>query len=211
MATRGMQTGKGVEVKLGLGDIASRIDDTHLVLWSRNLHARERVADDVIARLHTLSEGRVVTLPGAKIHDLASLRRELDRELPSLEGKTLKPSIEGPAGLLARIREEPQTLPDGHHVKWRYYVWRDADVLLRSSPAAFSVMVDAVAGIAAEAEFSSPDLLLIHRLVLIGGPALQSCYGDERGPLRQWRPGSPWARQTRVDAPRFLCWEIPRD
>lgn len=192
-----------------LGDVPSLLDEKHLVLWSRDLHRRERAADLVVNALRTVQDAQVVSLPGAVIHDLKTLRTQLDHALPSAENRPLRATIEGPAGLLARLREPADPLPGHHHVKWRYYVWRDADVLLRSSPAVFSMMVDAVAGVAAEAEFTSEDLLLIQRLVLVGGPALQVEAQDPAGPMNAWRPGSPWARLTKIAAPVFECREIP--
>jgi hypothetical protein len=192
-----------------MSDVPSLLDEKHLVLWSRDLHRRERAADLVAGTLRTVQDAQVVSLPGAVIHDLKTLRSHLDQALPSAENRPLRATIDGPAGLLARLREPADPLPDHHHVKWRYYVWRDADVLLRSSPAVFSMMVDAVAGVAAEAEFTSEDLLLIQRLVLIGGPALQVVAEDPNGPMRAWRPGSPWARMTKIAAPVFECREIP--
>jgi hypothetical protein len=198
-----------VVVDAPLGDVPSLLDEKHMVLWARDLHKRERAADLVVAALRSVQDAQVVSLPGAVIHDLKSLRSHLDAALPSAEHRPLRATIDGPAGLLARLREPADPLPDHHHIKWRYYVWRDADVLLRSSPAAFSIMVDAVAGVAAEAEFTSDDLLLIQRLVLVGGPALQVAAQDPYGPMNAWRPGSPWARLTKVMAPVFECREIP--
>lgn len=198
-----------VVVDAPLGDIPSLLDEKHIVLWSRDLHRRERAADLVVASLRSVQDAQVVSLPGAVIHDLKSLRSHLDHALPSAEQRPLRATIDGPAGLLARLREPADPLPDHHHIKWRYYVWRDADVLLRSSPAAFSIMVDAVAGVAAEAEYTSDDLLLIQRLVLVGGPPLHVAAQDPLGPMNAWRPGSPWARMTKVEAPIFECREIP--
>lgn len=198
-----------VVVNAPLGDVPSLLDEKHMVLWARDLHRRERAADVVAAGLRSVQDAQVVSLPGAVIHDLKSLRVQLDNALPSAEHRPLRATIDGSAGLLARLREPADPLPGYHHIKWRYYVWRDADVLLRSSPAAFGIMVDAVAGVAAEAEFSSQDLLLIQRLVLVGGPALQVAAKDPHGPMNAWRTGSPWARMTKVAAPQFECREIP--
>ncbi len=198
-----------VVVDAPLGDVPSLLDERHLVLWSRDLSRRERAADLVVAGLRTVKDAQVVSLPGAVIHDLKTLRTHLDHALPSAENRPLRATIDGPAGLLARLREPADPLPDHHHVKWRYYVWRDADVLLRASPTVFDMMVDAVAGVAAEAEYSSDDLLLIQRLVLVGGPALHVAAGEPDGPMQAWRPGSSWARITKVAAPAFACQEIP--
>lgn len=198
-----------VVVDAPLGDVPSLLDEKHLVLWSRDLHRRERAADLVASSLRAVQDAQVVSLPGAVIHDLKSLRTHLDHALPSAEHKPLRATIDGPAGLLARLREPADPLPDHHHIKWRYYVWRDADVLLRTNPAIFSLMVDAVAGVAAEAEFTSDDLLLIQRLVLVGGPTLQVAANDPHGPMTCWRPGSPWARLTKVESPTFECREVP--
>lgn len=189
-------------------DVASLADESHVILWSRSLQARESAANRAYAQLHAVGDSQVVSLPGAVIHDLKQLREQVNRALPDDEGKRLTPSLDGPAGLLARLAHLPRTGADGHHIKFRYYLWRDADVLLKHNPAAFSVMVDAVAGVAAEAEFASDDLLLIQRLILVGGPELHRCYHDLRGPLRSWRPGSPWKEKTGQAEPRFMLVEV---
>lgn len=210
MATTGGRPRAAIQVRIGLGDIAPRADDAHMVLWSRSLHRREETATDVTAELNRMGECQVVTLAGAVIHDLNSLRAALDEKLPADDGSAMKATIDGPVGLLARLRQAPRTFADGRHIKYRYFVWRDADVLLRASPEAFAVFVDAVAGVAMESEFDPQAMLLIQRLFLIGGPALERCFHDAHGPLRAWRPGSPWHSKTHIAAPKFQCHEIPR-
>jgi hypothetical protein len=189
-------------------DVVSLADESHVVMWSRGLQARESAANRAYAQLHAVGDSQVVSLPGAVIHDLKQLRDQVNRALPDDDGRRLGPSLDGPAGLLARLAHLPRTGADGHHIKFRYYLWRDADVLLKHSPPAFSMMVDAVAGVAAEAEFASDDLLLIQRLILVGGPELHRCYHDPHGPLRAWRPGSPWKVKTGQPEPRFMLVEV---
>jgi hypothetical protein len=181
---------------------ATELDERHVALVARSQPQRAETLAQIAHALHDLPETQIVTIKGARVTDLRSFRAELDRALPDAGGRTLKPSFDGPGGVLARLREPPRSV-EGHHVKRRYYLWSDADTLLAASPASFGVCVDAIVGVAAEAEFASDDLLLIHRLVLVGGPALHRCAQDAKGPLANWRPASTWARVTGVAAPSF--------
>ena len=187
----------------------AELDERHVVVVARSAAQRAEAASQLAHHIGDLPETQLVQIDGARVEDLRGLRAELDRELPDPAGRALKPSFDGPGGVLARLREPPRAV-EGHHIKRRFYLWRDADVLLKASPSSFSVCIDAIAGVAAEAEYASDDLLLIHRLVLVGGPGLARCHADARGPLRAWRPASTWPRVTGIDGPNFLLLGVAR-
>lgn len=178
------------------------LDETHMVIWGEVPAQREHALLLCREMLSAIPETQTVELNGAAMTDIRSSRAALAESLPGPLDREPGPSFDGPSGVLSRLREPPPPI-GGAHIKRRYYLWHDADVLLTSSPASFSVMIDAIAGVAAESEYASDDLLLIQRLVLIGGPDLAMCYADEHGPLRSWRHTSPWAKQTKIAAPVF--------
>jgi hypothetical protein len=189
-----------------LDQAISELDEHHVVVWHRSLTARELAASAIQHELEANHEAQVVSLAGARVHDLRSLRGEVDRALPDLNGRHLLATFAGHGGLLARLREPPPSVA-GHHTKFRYYLIRDADVMLRASAPTFSVALDSLAGIAAESEYASDDLLLIHRIILVGGPDLLACHRDPAGPLRAWREASAWSHVTRVAGPSYVPLE----
>lgn len=178
------------------------LDEAHMIIWGADSSQRQHALTLCREMLSAIPETQTVELNGASMIDIKSARAALAASLPGPIEREPGPSFDGPSGVLARLREPPPPI-GGAHIKRRYYLWHDADVLLTSSPASFSVMIDAIAGVAAESEYASDDLLLIQRLVLIGSPDLATCYADEHGPLRSWRHTSPWAKQTKIAAPVF--------
>jgi hypothetical protein len=185
-------------------DLLGQLEESHLVIWAKERALVEHACALCRDALGSIPETQVVELDGRRMTDLGSARQVLDAALPAPAGQALRPSFDGPAGILARLREPPASL-GRTHVKRRYYLWTDADTLLASSPACFSVLVDAIAGVAAEGEYASDDLLLIQRLVVVGGPELAICHANAHGPLRTWRQTSPWARLTHVPRPVFTA------
>ena len=97
-------------------------------------------------------------------------------------------------------------------MKRRYYIWLDADHLLRADHALLGMAADALMGVAAEAEYSSDDRLVIHRAVFIGGPALDVYAEDERGQFCTWaahaRRASPWPIATGLSRPPVRRYRI---
>ena len=65
---------------------------------------------------------------------------------------------------------------------------------------------------AAESEYVSDDLLLIHRVVFVGGRGLMEYFEDEEGQFRSWYKdefGEPfWQVVTGVEAPSVTTVEI---
>ncbi len=192
---------------------AQHLDEHHLVAWSRNLALRERFGLELAWFLARMTQTQVVVIPGATIRDLDSFCEHLDYALP---GNTpLARTIDGPCGVIDRLRhrsKESIIRGDAAIVKRRFYVWRDADVLLRFDPRLFGQIVDALCGVAAEAEYTSEDRLLIHRAVFIGGPALDLYAEDPTGQFRSWLADSRqqplWRTVTGVTAPPMLRYAL---
>jgi len=95
-----------------------------------------------------------------------------------MPGPRLERRIDGGRGVTGLLRSR-ETNPGRPACKFRFYIWHDADVLLGENEALFGRLVDAMAGVAAEAEYVSDDLLMIHRTVFVGGPLLPSAGGPD--------------------------------
>lgn len=190
----------------------SLLDEHHVVAVSRNIGLRERFYVELTRHLHAMVDTQTCAISGSGIHDLDSFCVQLERVLHSSTGAKLKRTIDGPGGICERLRDRPTDLAS--HLKLRYYIWRDADVLLKHKPALFGKLVDAITGIAAEAEYASEDLLLIHRVIFIGGTALSDYLRDEHGQFRRWLPESPggskplWAVVSGLERPPVEMMEL---
>lgn len=170
-----------------LADAAQVLEEFHLVAWSRNMATRERFGLEMAWYLQRMPQAQTCVINGAIVRDLDSFCRQLERALPSRH--PLERSIDSRGGVIDRLRARQRELPirgEADIIKHRYYVWRDAEVLLRSDAKLFGRLVDALTGVAAEAEFASEDRLLIHRVVFIGGPALDVFADLTDGPFQRW-------------------------
>jgi len=204
-------------------------EEHHIAAWSRNLETRQRFGADLISALRSMVDSQVVVIDGATVHDLDGFCRQLEVQMPlATAGVAMAPglrrghepvrrSINEAGGVLDRVRERPQDELSPSHLKRRYYVWHNADVLLKGDPKLFGALVDCIAGAAAEAEYASEDLLLIHRLVMIGGPELHTYGNRKEGQFHSWlregdgrEPGSPpfWAVVSGLSKPPVSVVEI---
>lgn len=191
-------------------DVAQMLDESHLVAWADLPDLRTQFAVSLAHFLGTQRETEVCVFYGKHITDLDSFCHQLERCLP---GPHLDRRIHGPGGAVNLLRARPSfrgRIPS----KYRYYIWHDADVLLRSDARLFSQIVDAITGVAAEAEYVSDDLLLIHRCIYVGGPILDVYGEDPRGQFQSWLPDGPhepfWKVVTGIDAPSFTRYAINR-
>jgi hypothetical protein len=175
-------------------EVGQLLEEHHLAAWSHHRAEQERFASTLGEALAGIPDTEVIVLHGSRIRDLSSLGEQLGAVGDGDDGPL---TIDGPGGLIAWLRRRPGE-GAASAVKRRYYLWRDADTLLRHDPALFGRVVDAIAGVAAEAEYASEDLLLIHRAIFVGGPALDVYAEDERGQFRSW---------LREDGERPL-WEV---
>lgn len=192
------------------GDSSEYLEEHHLVAWTRNMATAERYALTMGRVLRGIADTEIWTLAGAVIRDLEGFCRQLERCLP--EGVRVKRTVAGRGGVIERLRERYDE-DDASAAKRRYYLWREADVLLRHDAELFGELVDVIAGVAAEAEYTGEDLLLLHRAVFIGGPALDVYAEDPRGQFRQWladATGQPlWRVVSGVRQPPVRVYEIP--
>lgn len=189
-------------------DALALTDEAHLVATSSDPLARAQFAGSMGQFIQGIRDAEVCPLYGRHITDLESLCYQLERAIPAdvARGVVLERRIDGPRGITNLLRQR-ETFRGRPASKFRYYLWHDADVLLQADRSLFSRVVDAIAGVAAEAEYVSDDMLLIHRLIAVGGEPLSLYAGDAAGQMRTWFDdgcGEPfWSVVTGIEAPRF--------
>jgi len=189
-------------------DAAQLLEEHHLVAWSPLRDQRDRFAAELADHLAGLSDTQVCVINGSAVTDMASLTAVLSVELGV---GPISPRMGGASGLLECLRCRPSR-DEGTAIKRRFYIWVDADNLLRHDHRLFGRIADAFAGIAAESEYTSEDLLLVHRAVFVGSSMLDVYAEDPRGQFRQWwsehgeRPF--WDVVTGIERPAFLRYRI---
>lgn len=191
-------------------DVTQLLDENHLVAWSEFPQRGTQFAVSLGQFLGGLHDAEVCVLYGKYITDLESFCYQLERAIP---GPSLERRIDGPGGVVALLRERA-SFRGRPETKYRFYIWHDADVMLRANHVLFGRLVDALAGVAAEAEFVTDDVLLLHRTVFVGSSILDVYAEDRRGQFRSWYDdghGEPfWRVVTGVAAPSFLRYRIDK-
>lgn len=191
-------------------DVVQLLDEHHLVAASSSPSRRVRFASSLAGFLNGMRDSEVCTLHGGSITDLDSFCVQIERAVP---GPVLERRIDGPRGLTALLRHR-ETFPGRGASKFRFYVWHDADVLLATDEHLFGRLVDTLAGVAAEAEFASDDMLFIQRVIFVGGEDLERYAERAEGQMRSWYDdgsGVPfWRVVSGLDAPPVLRLSIDR-
>lgn len=190
-------------------ELARVLDERHMAAWSGSAAQRASFASSLASFLAGIDQAQTIPLYGRDITDLDGFCYQLERSIP---GDTpLRRRIDGPSGVVARLRSQP-TVPGRPPLRMRYILWNDPDVLIRADDALFGRLADAIAGVAAEAEFASDDYLLITRVVYIGGEALRQYAELDEGQLRSWLgdgAGEPfWRTVSGVQAPPVIAGSI---
>mgnify|MGYP006898475521 CR=1 FL=1 len=190
-------------------DVVQLLDEHHLVATSATPRRRMHFAVSLGQFLQGLRDAEVCTLYGRFITDLDSYCYQLERAIP---GPLVERRIDGPRGVTAllRCREVFRGRPAS---KFRFYIWHDADVLMQADEGLFGQIVDAMAGVAAEAEYVSDDLLLIHRTVFVGGAVLSRYAEREDGQFKIWLPDPEndepfWQLVTGIESPPVMQYSI---
>jgi len=189
-------------------DVGQMLDESHLVAWTDMPARRTQFAVSLAHFLSTQRDTEVCVFYGKHITDLESFCYQLERCLP---GPILDRRIDGPKGMVNLLRSRP-AFRSRTAAKFRYYIWHDADVLLRADHILFGRVIDAIAGVAAEAEYVSDDLLLIHRAVFVGSSLLDVYAEAPQGQFRSWfkdEHDDPfWRVVTGIDTPTFTRYPI---
>ena len=189
-------------------DAAQLLEEHHLVAWSPLATRRTTFATELAQHLARFEDTQVCVINGAGISDLASFAATLEEQL---HVGHIQPRLAGSSGLLDCLRRRPKDL-ERPTLKRRFYIWLDADALLRRDHRLFGRIVDAFAGIAAESEYASEDVLLLHRAIFVGSSVLDVYAEDPRGQVRTWwseHGETPfWNVVTGVERPVFLRYRI---
>lgn len=189
-------------------EVTQHLEENHLVATSDFPGRRLQFATSLGQFLGMQRDTEVCPFYGRFITDLESFCYQLERAVP---GPLLDRRIDGPGGIAALLRNR-MIVRGKPATKFRYYIWHDADLLFKLQPDLFAKLVDALCGVAAEAEYVSDDLLLIHRSVFVGGPSLLEVAHDDKGPFRSWLAdefGEPfWRVVTGIENPPFLTYSI---
>lgn len=189
-------------------DVVQLLDENHLVAWSNHPRLRLDFGSSLGRFLAAQSDTEVCNFYGRYVTCLDSFCHQLER---LINGPSLVRRIDGPRGVTSLLRSRDPSGP-ARPSRFRYYIWHDADVLLRQDRRLFGRLVDALAGVAAESEYVSDDLLLIQRCVFVGSEQLQVYADDPSGQFRQWMTDEfdePfWQVVTGLEAPRFLRFEV---
>ncbi len=189
-------------------EAAQLLEEHHLVAWGHDPRDRARFGTELAEYLRGLGDTQVCVLQGRMIKDIYSFCNCLER---AIGFDRIRRTVDKDGGIVGALRRR-LTPSGGRPIKRRYYIWQDAHVLLRADHRLFGRLVDAIAGVAAEAEYASEDMLLLQRAVFVGTPSLDVYAEDPQGQFRSWwmeeREEPLWRVVSGVEAPPFLRYRI---
>ncbi len=185
----------------GPAGIVQLLDEHHLVVLGEQQDQRVDFARHLAEQLGTIPETQTITIRGDLITDLDSLCSQLEAGLDVCEPITR--SVEAVIELL-RINRDDQ--------KHQYFIWQDADSLLESDVDLFGQLANAFLGVAAEREHISPDVLVLQRIVFIGGDKLGAYAEEEAGQFCTWLVEDGitvfWEVASCVERPPVLTYQL---
>ncbi|MBL4699198.1 MAG: hypothetical protein JKX70_10230 [Phycisphaerales bacterium] len=187
-------------------EVLAKLESHHIAAWSDDTGARSRFGASLVQFLVAQAGTEVCVLHGRNILDLEGLCSQLERLIPV---DTLARSVDGSKGLASILR----TRGPAHSripTRQRFFIWHDADVLIRNNPDLFGQVAEVIAGVSAELEYAGDGALMIQRCVYIGGPRLAEVARDTDSMLNRWAddgPGVPfWSLVTGEENPMTtLC------
>jgi hypothetical protein len=187
-------------------EAAQLLEEHHLVAWAHLPNHKRRFGHDLAAYLGGMDDTQVCELPGSAIRDIFSFCNFLER---SIRNDRVRRSIDAKGGIVDALRlVSDRNKP----IKRRYFVWHDADVLLRYDHRLFGRLADALMGVSAELEYASEDLLILQRVIFVGAPSLDVYAEDPRGQFRRWFAENNeeplWATVTGIKSPPVLRYRI---
>jgi hypothetical protein len=190
-------------------DVVQLLDEQHLIAVSESPRRRMHFAVGLGQFLQGIRDAEVCTLYGRFITDVDSFCYQLER---AIAGPAVERRIDGPRGLTSLLRSR-RIVRGRPPTKLRFYIWHDADVLLSEDESLFARIVDAVSGVAAESEYASEDVLLIHRAVYVGSPILSAYADSVEGQFQSWASDSEyddpfWKVVTGLERPPFARFPI---
>ena len=163
------------KLPIGPADFAQLLDEHHLVVLDEDATRRAAFAHCLAEQLETIPDTEVIDLDGGRITTFDSFCRQIDLAFHST--RPLRRSLEA---LVRRLRDSARGS------KHQYFIWREADGLIEHDPELFGCLANAFFAVAADREYVSPDVLVLQRLVLLGGESLGRYAQNEDGQLRTW-------------------------
>ena len=187
-------------------EVRARLDDRHMVAWSDDPALRVRFAVGLQNFLATQSMTSVCVLHGRAISTIGDLCDQLERLVPVTK---LSRTIDGPNGVASLLRSRVSVMGHGAE-RVRIFVWHDSDLLLRRDPVLFNEVVEVIAGVSAELEYSDEGSVLVQRGVYMGGSRLADEARRVESRLNSWSDdgsGLPfWGLVSGLGSPRTaLC------
>jgi len=185
-------------------EVLSKLDTHHIVGWSPNSATRTRFGARMKQFLDAQPGSEVLVLHGRGIHGLEDFCSQLERLIPT---EQLARSVDGASGIASILRHVGGAL--GAPLRQRFFLWHDADVLMRQDPRLFDQLVEVIAGVSAELEFGRESGLL-QRCMYLGGRSLAEYARDPKSRFHRWEedgPGVPfWSLVSGEDQPSTaLC------
>jgi len=187
-------------------EVLAKLESHHIAAWSPESANRTRFGASLQQFLVAQANTEVCVLHGRNILDIEGLCSQLERLVPV---DKLARTVDGPNGLASFLR-----LRAGMHaripIRQRFFLWHDADVLIRVNPELFGEISEAIAGVSAELEYAGDGGLMIQRCIYIGGSRLADVARDPDSMLNRWAedgPGVPfWSLVTGEESPTTaLC------
>tara|TARA_E500000318_G_scaffold96155_1_gene96325 strand:- start:30811 stop:31455 length:645 start_codon:yes stop_codon:yes gene_type:complete len=187
-------------------ELLAKLESHHVVAWGSDSALRTRFGVRIKQYLDAQAGTEVLVLHGRGILDLEGFCAQLERLIPT---ERLARTVNGAHGVASILRQDGGGII-GSPIRQRYFLWHDADVLLRSNPELFAQLVEVIAGVSAELEFGNDGGMLIQRGIYFGGLALAEYAREPDGQFQSWEadgPGVPfWSLVSGVDRPSTsLC------
>jgi hypothetical protein len=187
-------------------ELLTKLESHHVVAWSGDSSKRTRFGVQMKQFLDAQGGTEVLVLHGRGILDIEGFCSQLERLIPA---ERLARTVDGAHGVASILRHDGGGMI-GSPVRQRFFVWHDADVLLRSDPELFGQVAEVLAGVSAELEFGSDRGMLLQRCIYIGGRALAEYAREPMSRFQAWEedgPGVPfWSLVSGVDRPATtLC------
>ncbi len=168
-------------------EVLARLETHHIGGWSPDGGLRARFGAQLQQFLAAQTGTEVLVLHGRAIMSLEDLCAQLER-LIAVE--RLARTIDGAGGVAALLRSR-STPAWASAARQRFFLWHDADMLLRRDPGLFGRVVEVIAGVSAELEYAGDARLLIQRCVYLGGALLADEVRDPGSMFNRWGDDGP--------------------